>query len=47
MEELISFKNVKKTYIVGEKKYNALDGVDFTINKGEFVVILGPSGAGK
>ena len=26
MEELISFKNVKKTYIVGEKKYNALDG---------------------
>lgn len=47
MEELISFKNVKKTYIVGEKKYNALDGVNFTINKGEFVVILGPSGAGK
>ena len=47
MEELISFKNVKKTYIVGEKKYNALDGVDFTISKGDFVVILGPSGAGK
>ena len=47
MEELISFKNVKKTYVVGEKKYNALDGVDFNINKGEFVVILGPSGAGK
>ena len=47
MKELIKFKNVKKTYIVGEKKFNALDGVDFTINKGEFVVILGPSGAGK
>mgnify|MGYP004583625285 FL=1 len=47
MKELISFKNVKKTYIVGEKKFNALDGVDFTIYKGEFVVILGPSGAGK
>ena len=47
MEELITFKNVKKTYIVGEKKFNALDGVDFSINKGEFVVILGPSGAGK
>ena len=47
MGELINFKNVKKTYIVGEKKFNALDGVDFTINKGEFVVILGPSGAGK
>lgn len=47
MEELIKFKNVKKTYIVGEKKFNALDGVNFTINRGEFVVILGPSGAGK
>lgn len=47
MEELINFKNVKKTYIVGEKKFNALDGVNFSINKGEFVVILGPSGAGK
>ena len=47
MEELIKFKNVKKTYNVGEKRFNALDGVNFTINKGEFVVILGPSGAGK
>lgn len=47
MEELISFKNVKKTYTLGEKKFNALDGVSFNINKGEFVVILGPSGAGK
>lgn len=47
MEELIKFKNVKKGYNIGEKKYNALDGVDFTINRGEFVVILGPSGAGK
>mgnify|MGYP004620298509 FL=1 len=47
MEELISFKSVKKTYYMGEKKFNALDGVSFNINKGEFVVILGPSGAGK
>lgn len=47
MGELIKFKNVKKTYNIGEKNFNALDGVDFTINKGEFVVILGPSGAGK
>lgn len=47
MEELIKFKNVKKTYTIGEKSFNALDGADFTINKGEFVVILGPSGAGK
>ncbi len=47
MEELIKFKNVKKSYTVGEKKFNALDGVNFSIPKGEFVVILGPSGAGK
>lgn len=47
MEELIKFKNVKKTYVVGEKNFNALDGVTFSIPRGEFVVILGPSGAGK
>ncbi len=38
---------LKKIYNIGEKSFNALDGVDFVINKGEFVVILGPSGAGK
>lgn len=47
MENLIEFKNVKKTYMVGEKKFDALDDVSFTVPKGEFVVILGPSGAGK
>jgi putative ABC transport system ATP-binding protein len=47
MEELIKFKNVKKSYNVGSATFNALDGVNFSINKGEFVVILGPSGAGK
>lgn len=44
MKELIKLKNVVKTYSVGEKKFNALDKVSFSINKGEFVVILGPSG---
>lgn len=47
MKELITFKNVKKKYNLGEKEFNALNGVSFSINKGEFVVILGPSGAGK
>ena len=37
----------KKTYIVGENKFNALDGIDLAINQGELVVILGSSGAGK
>ena len=47
MNSFIELKNVRKTYIVGEQKFNALDGVDLSINQGEFVVILGPSGAGK
>ena len=47
MKSFIDLKNVKKTYTVGEQKFNALDGVDLNINAGELVVILGPSGAGK
>ncbi len=47
MKSFIELKNIKKTYTIGEQKYNALDGVNLKINKGELVVILGPSGAGK
>ena len=47
MKGFIELKNVKKTYIIGEQKFNALDGINLSINQGEFVVILGPSGAGK
>ncbi len=46
-DSFIEFKNVKKTYVIGEQKFNALDGVNLKINQGEFVVVLGPSGAGK
>ena len=46
-QNFIELKNVKKTYEVGNQKFNALDGIDLSINQGEFVVILGPSGAGK
>lgn len=47
MNGFIVFDNVKKTYKVGDIEINASDGVDFNIEKGEFVVIVGPSGAGK
>ena len=47
MDNFIEFKNVVKTYNVGEDKFDALDKISFSIPKGELVVILGPSGAGK
>lgn len=47
MSAYIEFKDVKKIYKMGEVEIPALDGVDFSINKGEFVVIAGASGAGK
>ncbi len=43
----IQFKDVKKLYQVGEVKISALDGVDFSVEKGEFVIVAGASGAGK
>lgn len=43
----IQFNDVAKTYKMGEIEIKALDGISFPIEKGEFVVIVGPSGAGK
>lgn len=43
----VEFKNVYKTYKMGELSINAVDGVNFCIEKGEFVVVVGSSGAGK
>ena len=43
----VEFRNVTKFYHMGEQKIAAADGVDFVIEKGEFTVIVGPSGAGK
>jgi len=46
-QDFIQFKNVSKVYKIGEVETRALDDCSFTINEGEFVVILGASGAGK
>ena len=43
----ISFQDVRKEYKMGEVIIKAVDGVDFQIEKGEFAIIVGPSGAGK
>nr|WP_077610693.1 ABC transporter ATP-binding protein [Clostridium sp. Marseille-P2415] len=44
---MIQVKNLYKVYKVGNTKVYALNGVDFTIYKGEFCAIVGPSGSGK
>ena len=43
----VEFENVGKTYHMGEVQINALHDASFTVEKGELVVIVGPSGAGK
>lgn len=47
MRSFIELKNVKKSYDMGEVVIKAVDDVSFSIDKGEFVIILGASGAGK
>ena len=47
MEAYVKLENMTKIYRMGEVEIRAADGIDFEIMKGEFVVIVGPSGAGK
>lgn len=47
MGSFVEFRNVSKTYHMGEVDIDALRDVNFTIEKGEFCVIVGASGAGK
>ena len=44
---LIGMRDIEKTYSVGQEKVRALRGVTFTIDRGEYVAIMGPSGSGK
>ena len=45
--EILKVENITKTYGKGENEVHALDGVSLSINKGEFVAIVGTSGSGK
>lgn len=47
MDGFVTLSGVKKKYRMGEVEIMAADGIDFQISRGEFAVVVGPSGAGK
>ena len=47
MEDYVRLKDVRKIYKMGEVEIAAADGIDFSVKKGEFAVVVGASGAGK
>jgi putative ABC transport system ATP-binding protein len=44
---MIELKNIRKSFTLGEETIKALDNINFKVEKGEFVSIIGPSGSGK
>ena len=47
MAGYVVLEDVKKVYKMGEVEIKASDGISFDVNEGEFVIVVGPSGAGK
>ena len=45
--EILRVENLTKIYGKGDNEVRALDGVSFSVNKGEFIAVIGPSGSGK
>src|SRR3990167_8977452 len=43
----LEIKNIKKSFFVGKKKVDVLNGVHLKVNSGAFIIIIGPSGCGK
>lgn len=46
-KKILDMKQIHKSYFMGEEEQEVLKGIDFAVEKGEFVAILGPSGSGK
>lgn len=46
-QRIVEIRNVSKVYTLGGETVKALDDVSFTVNKGDFIAIIGPSGSGK